>query len=305
MADDTLSVREIPAALAQFPRVSAPVEPPVDGPVPKAAPKSSSAQSNPGNLSNPLQPPVGGLHSVADPPQPRVTTNPITNSPSEHGPAPRERAPLQRELAGDAAQQGAAIGSHSTLVRDPSGITGSPVERVNGGTQMQQPTPSSPTTRDTFAALDADPGQPAAAWTHSSPRQVEAGYQDPSLGWVSVRADLTPGGLHASVVPNSPEAAQALGSHLSGLNAYLAEHHGGSITASLAAPEDRSSTPAQHGQSGSQSGSGRQNESSNQASSQAAEPPSSASSALWTGSAQNTEPAGFAPAHNGRISVLA
>src|SRR6202000_1105373 len=100
--------------------------------------------------------------------------------------------------------------SHSPLARDPVEVSVSSTERGSaaiGSSQTQQSTSASPTARDTFAALDADPGPAASTWTHTSPRQVEAGYQDPSLGWVSVRADLTPGGLHASVVPNSPEAA--------------------------------------------------------------------------------------------------
>jgi hypothetical protein len=204
---------------------------------------------------------------------------------------------------------------HSTLVHDPAGIATLSAERASlssgfaapgsvttGAGQPQQG--ASPTVRDTFAALDADPGQPAATWTHTGPRQVEAGYQDPSLGWVSVRADLTPGGLHASVVPNSQEAAQALGGHLSNLNAYLVEHHGTSITASLAAPEDRSSMQQLGMNSGTQSGARQQNESSQPAPEQLTGQTSSPS-ALSAGIQQQVEPALYKPTHTGRISVLA
>jgi len=55
---------------------------------------------------------------------------------------------------------------------------------------------------------------------------TEAGFQDPSLGWVSVRAEMgSGGGVHASVIPSSSDAAQVLNGHLSGLDAHLANQH--------------------------------------------------------------------------------
>jgi hypothetical protein len=97
--------------------------------------------------------------------------------------------------------------------------------------------------RETFAALDGEiaPGAPTAptrpAWTSSGAHSVEAGFEDPSLGWVGVRADLGAGGVHAFVVPGSAEAAQALGSQMAGLHAYLTEQRTpvGSLT--LESPE--------------------------------------------------------------------
>ena len=241
-----------------------------------------------------------------------------------HGPAARDRGSLQHPASGDISPQASAAASHSALVRDPAGIATLSAERASlsagsaaagyaasgsvttGAGQPQQG--ASLTVRDTFAALDADPGAPATAWTHAGPRQVEAGFQDPSLGWVSVRADLTPGGLHASVVPNSPEAAQALGGHLSNLNAYLAEHHGTSITASLAAPEDRSSTQQSGMQqsgmdSGTQSSARQQNESTQPAPERLTG--QTASSTLSAGIQQQAESTIYTPTHTGRISVLA
>jgi hypothetical protein len=79
--------------------------------------------------------------------------------------------------------------------------------------------------RDTFAALDADPAPGAITWTHTGARQAEAGFEDPALGWVGVRADLSGGGVHATLLPGSVEAAQALGQHMDGLNAYMAQQH--------------------------------------------------------------------------------
>lgn len=76
-----------------------------------------------------------------------------------------------------------------------------------------------------FAALDAENGAEKPAWVHTGTRSAEAGFQDPELGWVGVRADVSGGGVHAEVVTGSADAAQALGGHLAGLNAYLTENN--------------------------------------------------------------------------------
>jgi len=52
-----------------------------------------------------------------------------------------------------------------------------------------------------------------------------------------VRADLNGGGVHAELVSGSTEAAQALGSQLAGLNAYLSEHHTAVETLTVTSPE--------------------------------------------------------------------
>jgi hypothetical protein len=51
------------------------------------------------------------------------------------------------------------------------------------------------------------------------------------------------GGVHASLVPGSADAAQALGGHLAGLNSFLAEQHTPVETLTLAAPEGRWAGP--------------------------------------------------------------
>ena len=81
------------------------------------------------------------------------------------------------------------------------------------------------TEREAIAALDAEaePGTPA--WTHAGARKAEAGFKDPTLGWVGVRADASGGTVHAALVPDSEQAAQELGRHLGGLNTYLKEQH--------------------------------------------------------------------------------
>lgn len=89
---------------------------------------------------------------------------------------------------------------------------------------------------DTFSALDSANAAPSATWIHAGARQAEAGYLDPALGWVSVRAESSAGALHAAILPGSAEAAQALGNHLAGINNYVAEHHGESAYVTMAAP---------------------------------------------------------------------
>jgi hypothetical protein len=88
--------------------------------------------------------------------------------------------------------------------------------------------------RDAFATLDSATAGPETTWIHAGAHHAEAGYLDPSLGWVTVRADGTSGGVHAAVVPGSPEAASVLSNHLAGLNAFMAGHQGHSATVTLA-----------------------------------------------------------------------
>ena len=79
------------------------------------------------------------------------------------------------------------------------------------------------TNPDAFSTLDAATA-PAATWSHGSVHRAEAGFQDPSLGWVSVRAETGTSGIHASVVASTADAAQALSGHMAGLATHLAEH---------------------------------------------------------------------------------
>jgi len=128
--------------------------------------------------------------------------------------------------------------SDPSAARDLAGLRGTT------GTAASIPGDSSSTisgaaSRDTFSALDAESASRTSTWTHAGATRAEAGYQDPSLGWVSVRADAGGGGIHASLVPSSADAAQALGGHLAGLNAHLAEQHMSVETLTLAAPEGR------------------------------------------------------------------
>jgi len=78
---------------------------------------------------------------------------------------------------------------------------------------------------DAFAAIDRGTGVGATTWIHAGFHRAEAGFDDPVLGWVGVRAGTMGDGIHATLLPGSAEAAQTLSGHLSGLNAYLSEHH--------------------------------------------------------------------------------
>ena len=122
--------------------------------------------------------------------------------------------------------------------------------------------------RDTFAALDAETASPPTTWIQAGTRRAEAGYQDPALGWVGVRAQSDGSGVHAAVVPGSAEAAQALNGHLTGLNAFMVEHHGHGSTVTLAAPESAHAEGTQYGSGQQQGNPGRQEANSREPNSQ-------------------------------------
>jgi hypothetical protein len=154
-------------------------------------------------------------------------------------------ARLSRAVGGSVAanrvadlQPGAAApeNSNGALSRDLSGFRG---RAGSDGTVAGDPDTAGEASRNTFSALDAEAGARTPAWLHAGANRAEAGYQDPVLGWVSVRADVGASGIHASVVPASMDAAQALGGHLSGLNTHLAAEHLQVETLTVAAPESR------------------------------------------------------------------
>jgi hypothetical protein len=109
-------------------------------------------------------------------------------------------------------------------------------------------------TREAFSALDGDTQAGSVSWLHTGANRAEAGFEDPTLGWVGVRADLGGGSVHASLVPGSAEAAQTLGSHLAGLNEYLAERHPAVATVTVAGHENGGAFPSTHSDTGSESG---------------------------------------------------
>jgi len=121
-----------------------------------------------------------------------------------------------------------------TMMRDPAGIH-VPVNAF--GVTSNAIAGSPPVEQGPFAALDAGTATAPANWVHAGGRQAEAGFEDPALGWVGVRADLVAGGIHAAVIPASADAAQALSGHLAGLSAYLDQNHTQVATLTVAAAE--------------------------------------------------------------------
>jgi hypothetical protein len=94
----------------------------------------------------------------------------------------------------------------------------------------------------TFAALDSGSAFGAGTsvgtpgWIHASGQRAEAGFEDPVLGWVGVRADVVSGTVHAAILPGSAEAATELSTHLTGLGSYLSEQHAMVSAVTVAAP---------------------------------------------------------------------
>jgi hypothetical protein len=181
------------------------------------------------------------LAGKADP----VPAAPANNSPKSARPSstiPDHGSRTARlDLSGDFFNQGRppdAVQQPWDRVAPPhisGGLTG---VDDRSGNNLSAVHPVQSTTSDTFAALDAERMGSPATWIHAGTHHAEAGYLDPALGWVGVRADAAGNGVHATVLPGSGEAAQVLGSHLAGLNSYLSEHHGQSTTVTLAGSQD-------------------------------------------------------------------
>lgn len=134
--------------------------------------------------------------------------------------------------AGDQAQA-SGIADGAGWVRDP-GLTLPPQTGAAGRNAADS---AESALREPFSALDAEGAPGAFGWTHAGARQAEAGFQDPALGWVGVRAELSGGGVHAALVPGSVDAAEQLGRQMDGLHTYLAEQRTTVDSLVMAAPE--------------------------------------------------------------------
>jgi hypothetical protein len=133
--------------------------------------------------------------------------------------------------------------------------------------------------RETFAALDAEPGNSTPTWIHAGAQHAEAGFNDPALGWVGVRADTGPGGVHAAIVSGSADATQTLSSHMAGLNAHLAAEQ-------VSVESLRLDTATGHGGQGAmQQGTAQNNEQGAQQSNTGAAPAANRSNSLGDSSA--------------------
>ncbi len=160
------------------------------------------------------------------------------------GTAEREKRGAEGQAAGTGVEA-------STLGRDPGGTRGIATAASGNSGSTASAAPASG--HDTFAALDAGTNTGAPSWVHAGAQHAEAGFQDPSLGWVSVRANVSGGAVHAALVPGSSDAAQALAGHLAGLNSHLAAEHMAVHPVTVAPPSWSSGQSAAH--QGSQQGS--------------------------------------------------
>jgi hypothetical protein len=192
-------------------------------------------------------------------------------------------------------------------LRDPGAVNG--VGRTVGGA-ASDPAAADSSTHEPFVAIDAGarPGTPN--WIHIEPRQAEAGFQDPALGWVGVRADASAGQIHATVLPGSSDAAQVLGGHMAGLNAHLAEAHAPVQTLTLATPEGREATfgTSQNPNQSMGQGQGMSQNGGQDGPSHAHSHPQSARSAVTAQSETHMSPNGFSPSEGSvgnHISVMA
>jgi hypothetical protein len=139
---------------------------------------------------------------------------------------------VQEKASSVTGQPVLAAADGSSLVRDPAGSAqGDPA-----GTGARS---AAAAMREPFAALDAGTTAGTPTWIHAGAQQAEAGFQDPALGWVGVRAEASGGSVHAALVPGSAAAAQTLAGHLAGLNAYLASEHAPVAAVTVAASGER------------------------------------------------------------------
>jgi hypothetical protein len=161
---------------------------------------------------------------------------------------PAEGLGARVQVASGAAKRlaGATEGQAGTTVAGVAGNTAAsvnaqvPISMGNGtgrAPEVGQPGTATATARDPFAAIDEESVTPAPTWIQTGAHHAEAGYLDPALGWVGVRADAAGATMHAAIVPGSAEAAAALSNHLSALPAYLSEHHGQTASVTIASPE--------------------------------------------------------------------
>lgn len=125
--------------------------------------------------------------------------------------------------------------------------------------------------RDAFTALDALPANVDSTlnptWIHAGAQHAEAGFEDPALGWISVRAGVDNGSVHASLIPSSDVASTALSGHLAGLNAFLSQQHSGVLGVTIAAPENSAGSASGMGSNAGQNSNQTLGQNSNQSSS--------------------------------------
>jgi hypothetical protein len=186
-----------------------------------AAPEDSPASTVADNMA------VSSLSSASDGGRVRPRTSGFLQSARPEHPGDSLTSPAVAQVI-HTQLNGATTGT--AVVRDTaSALPSGPGQ----GTPAQ--TAAGISTTETFTALDSAGGSMHPTWTHAGPHQAEAGFEDPTLGWVSVRAGVNAGMISAVIVPGSADATVALGGHMAGLHDYLWEQHSPVETLTLAA----------------------------------------------------------------------
>ena len=159
------------------------------------------------------------------PAEPAKTVEPVP-----HGTFPRPKPAVEY---GSGTKQSTAFSSVPVPAGNiaASSQTSNPLQPA----RSLQPVAAEKISSEPFAALDKEVRTIAPVWTSSN--KAEAGFRDPTLGWVSVRAQLDSTGVHATVVPASVDASLSLVGHLTSLSTYLSEHHTRIESLTLAPPE--------------------------------------------------------------------
>jgi len=190
--------------------------------------------------------PVAGPGTFNDPP----------NSPSQPVKSARAEVPIAESLhqgLQDKPLRGLGRAIPVNGQADTAPVWNSALSVQYGGRHEQQrseangdsePGTRAPTEQNPLATLDAQPGRIPVAWTHADSRSVAAGFRDPALGWVSVEARADATGLHATLIPASPEAAHALTAHMTGLATHLTERGGSVDSLTVAVSGDSSAEMA-------------------------------------------------------------
>ncbi len=128
-------------------------------------------------------------------------------------------------LTGPAAQPNAGTQPAYSFIQSPFAAHESTVEQSGARAGNLSSGDLTSALRQTFTTMDSTVSARTASSMHAERGSVEAGFDDPALGWIGVRAELGHSGIHASVVPDSTSAEESLRAHLSGLSDYLAERH--------------------------------------------------------------------------------
>lgn len=116
------------------------------------------------------------------------------------------------------------------------GNTSPGANNSDGAVTFRRPSMNRAGFSEPLTILENNVRPPTSAWTHAATTKVEAGFQDPSLGWVGVRATADSNGVHAAVLPSSPDASRMLGGSMEDLGAYLTEQHHSVQSLTMAPP---------------------------------------------------------------------